>query len=127
MKEIFKRMFNPEDKNMIPDDQSAIDYLLLKGGLQVAGVDSKTGEFLYAFTPKIKDIMPELYHEHINGVNAEIMNLWEKGFLDIDFFSDNPIVNLSDKAFDISEVSKLDEKEQWSINEIKRLIKSTEL
>jgi hypothetical protein len=82
---------------------------------------------LYVFTPKIKEIMPELYHEHINHVNNEIMGLWEKGFVNIDLMSENPIVTLTEKALDTVEVSKLDAKDQWSIEEIKRLLKHREL
>jgi len=127
MKKIFKMIFDPDNKDKIPDDQTAIDYLLLKGGLQVAGVDSKTGEFLYTFTPKIKEIMPELYHEHLNHVNNEIMALWEKGFVDIDLMSENPIVTLTPKALDPKEISRLSPSDQWSIEEIKRLLKNKEL
>ena len=120
-------IFDPENKDAIPDDQNAIEYLLLKGGLQVAGIDSKTGEFLYAFTPKIKEIMPELYDEHMNHVNNEIMGLWQKGFVDIDLMSDNPIVTLTTKAFDPNEIAALSPSDQWSIEEIKRLLKRREL
>jgi hypothetical protein len=120
-------MFDPENKDRIPDDQTAVDFLLLNGGLQVAGIDEKTGEFLYTFTPKIKEIMPELYHEHMNHVNEELMGLWEKGFINIDLMSENPIVTLAPKAFDKEEVYKLSKEDQWSIEEIKRLLKSQEL
>ena len=116
-------IFDPENKDAIPDDQTAIDYLLLQGGLQVAGIDSKTGEFLYVFTPKIKEIMPDLYHEHMNHVNKEIMALWEKGFVNVDFLSDNPIVTLSDKAFIASDVATLSKDHQWALEEMKRLMK----
>ena len=112
---------------MIPEDQNAIDYLLLNGGLQVAGIDSSSGEFLYTFTPKIKEIMPELYHEHMNHVNGELMGLWEKGFINIDLMSENPIVTLTQKALDHNEIAKLSKEDQWSIQEIKRLLKSQEL
>jgi len=127
MRKFFKMMFDPENKDAIPDDQNAIEYLLLKGGLQVAGIDSKTGEFLYAFTPKIKEIMPELYHEHMNHVNGELMGLWEKGFINIDLMSENPIVTLTQKALDHNEIAKLSKEDQWQIEEIKRLLKSQEL
>ena len=127
MRKIFKRMFNPEDKNKIPDDQSVIDYLLLNDALQVAGVDSSTGEFLYTFTPKLKEIMPELYNEHLNHVNSELMRLWEKGFINMDLMSENPVVTLSNKALDDNEVAKLSKEDQWSIKEIKRLLKAQEL
>ena len=127
MKKLFKRIFDPDGKNMIPEEQNAIEYLLLNGGLQVAGIDAKTGEFLYTFTPKIKELMPELYHEHMNHVNNELMGLWEKGFINIDLMSENPIVTLTQKALDPQEVTKLSKEDQWSIEEIKRLLKSQEL
>jgi len=127
MRKIFKMMFDPENKDRIPDEQTAIDYLLLNGGLQVAGIDKNTGDFLYSFTPKIQEIMPELYHEHLNDVNNKLMGLWEKGFLDIDLMSDTPIVRLASKAFDSEQVSTLSKEDQWSIEEIKRLLKSQEL
>lgn len=123
MKKIFKMIFNPDGKNMIPEDQDAIDYLILNKALEVAGVDSKTGELLYSFTPKIKELMPELYKEHLNHVNQEIMILWEKGFVDIDFMSDNPIVTLSAKAFDNSEIDGLSNDHKWALEEMKRLMK----
>jgi 2-iminoacetate synthase ThiH len=71
--------------------------------------------------------MPELYHEHMNHVNNEMMGLWEKGFINIDLMSDNPIVTLTQKALDPQEVAKLSKEDQWSIEEIKRLLKSQEL
>jgi hypothetical protein len=127
MKKLFKRIFNPDGKNMIPKDQNAIEYLLLQGALQVAGINSKTGEFLYAFTPKIKEIMPQLYHEHINDINAEVMKLWEKGFVNIDLMSENPIITLTKKSLSLEEVANLDDRSQWSLEEIKRLLKKREV
>ena len=123
MKKLFKMIFNPDGKNMIPEDQDAIDYLILNKGLEVVGVDSKTGELLYSFTPKIKELMPDLYDAHINHVNKEIMALWEKGFVNVDFLSDNPIVTLSDKAFIASDVATLSPEHQWALEEMKRLMK----
>jgi hypothetical protein len=123
MKKLFKMIFNPDGKNMIPEDQDAIDYLILNKGLEVVGVDSKTGELLYSFTPKIKELMPDLYDAHINHVNKEIMALWEKGFVIVDFLSDNPIVTLSDKAFIASDVATLSKDHQWALEEMKRLMK----
>jgi hypothetical protein len=123
MKKIFKMIFNPDGKNMIPEDQDAIDYLLLNGGLEVVGLDSDNGEFLYAFTPKIKELMPELYEEHINDVNKNVLKLWEMGYLEIDFMQKDPVITLSAKSFDLAQVSKLSKDDQWHINEIKRLLK----
>lgn len=123
MKKLFKRIFNPDGKNMIPEDQDAIDYLILNKGLEVAGVDSNTGELLYSFTPKIKELMPDLYDAHINHVNQEIMALWEMGFVDVDLMSDNPIVTLTAKAFDNKELEGLSAEHKWGLEEMKRLMK----
>lgn len=109
------------------DNNETVDYLIMNGAIEVAGIDSETGQFLYSFTPKIKEIMPDLYHQHLNHVNGELMRLWEKGFIDIDFFSPEPIVTVTDKAFDKEALSSLSKDDQWSIDEIKRLMKRPEL
>lgn len=122
MKKIFKKMFNPDGKNMIPKDQDIIAFLVLNGGLEVAGVDSETGELLYCFTEKIKDIMPELYKDHLQNVNSELMRLWEKGYVNIDILSDtDPVITLTPLAFDQDALKKLSKQDRWSIEEIKRL------
>lgn len=108
-------------------NQEIIDDLILSGALQVSGVDSETGEFLYQFTPKLKEIHPALYDEHVTHVNGELMRLWEKGFLDINIADENPIVKLTEKAFNEDELSKLPKEDRWGIEEIKRLLKSQEL
>jgi len=121
MKKLFKRIFNPDGKNMTSDENEIIEKLILDGGLEVAGIDSEDGSLLYSFTPKIKELMPELYHDHMNSVNAEILSLWERGYVDIDFLSKDPVVTLASKSFNDIEMSKLNKREKWSIEELKRL------
>lgn len=104
-----------------------IDDLILNGSLEVVGIDQETGQMLYSFTPKIKEISPELYTEHINHVNTEIMKLWEKGFLDIDLLAEEPIVTITQKAFDNEALKDLSKNDKWSLDEIKRLMKRPEL
>ena len=104
------------------NEDDLIDNLILLGALEVAGVDDKNGQFLYSITPKMKEVMPDLYHEHMNHVNSGIMRLWEKGFVDIDFDSESPVVKLSPKAHNLGEVSKLNRDDQWALEEIKRLL-----
>lgn len=108
-------------------EQALIDKLILSGAVEVAGIDSDTGDFLYQFTPKLKDVSPELYNEHVNHVNGELMRLWEKGFLDINISEDNPIVKLTALAFDQEKLAALSKEDRWGIEEIKRLLKSQEL
>jgi len=47
--------------------------------------------------------------------------LWERGYVDIDLLSKDPIVTLASKSFDEAEISKLNKREKWSIEELKRL------
>ena len=65
MKKLFKRIFNPDGKNMSSDENEMIEKLILDGALEVAGVDSEDGSLLYSFTPKIQQVMPELYNDHL--------------------------------------------------------------
>lgn len=108
---------------MIPEEQNAIEFLILSKALEVSGVDQESGEILYAFTPKIKEVMPKLYEEHIKHVNSEVMRLWEKGFLNIDFFAEEPIVTLAAKSFDTEEIDRLSKEDRWVVEEMKRLMK----
>lgn len=113
---------------MFEDEQISkiIDHLILEGGLEIAGVDSESGEILYSFTPKVKDIMPELYHDHLNFVNDELMALWEKGYVDIDLLMDDPIISLNKKSYDPKQTQDLSKQEKWSLQELKRAIDKNE-
>jgi hypothetical protein len=106
---------------MDPIDET-IEALILSGAIEISGIDSKTNQPLYSFNQKIKEIMPELYYEHLNEVNRDIMKLWEQGFLDIDMLSEDPLVTLTDKAFNDDEIEKISREDQISLNEIKRLL-----
>jgi len=109
---------------MFDDDAigQIIDDLILDGGLEVAGVDPETGEMLYLFTPKIKELMPELYHDHLNFVNDELMALWEKGYVNIELLEDDPLISLTSKSNDPGEMAKLSKQEKWSLQELRRAI-----
>jgi hypothetical protein len=104
------------------EEDAFIDDLILAGALEIAGIDDRNGEFLYSITNKMKDLMPDLYEEHINHINEEIMKLWEKGFVNVDMMQSDPIVTVTRKAYDVVEVSKLSKDEIWSLEEIKRMM-----
>ena len=113
---------------MFDDDaiSKIIDELILEGGLEVAGIDPDSGDILYSFTPKVKDLMPDLYDEHLNFINDELMILWEKGYVDIDFLKDDPLISLNEKSYDSEEIKKLSKQEKWSLQELKRVINHEE-
>ena len=106
------------------NEDELIKNLILEGALEVAGVDSENGEFLYTITPKMQETMPDMYEDHLTQVNKDILNLWEKGYLNIDFFLPDPVVTISAKGLDKDEVSKLTKPEIWAFEEIKRLLKN---
>jgi hypothetical protein len=99
-----------------------IEDLILSGALEVAGMDMDTGDMLYNFTDKLKEINPDLYEDMSNYISTETMALWVEGFLDINITEKNPMVRLTDKAFDDSEVSKLSKEKQYTLKEIIRII-----
>lgn len=102
--------------------QDKIEELMLEGVLEVAGIDIDTGEPLYNFTSKLKEYDQDLYHIHNNYFFQDLTKLWEKGFVDIDFLQDDPVVTMTEKAWDNKEISKLNKEEKHSIDEIKRII-----
>ena len=108
---------------MNSEDQT-IEELILKGGLETVGVDQETGELLYSFTPKIQKLMPDLYKEHINEVNAGVMNLWENGFVNVDLLSNDPKITLTEKAFDKDSLESLSKSQRWNLLELIRLLNS---
>jgi hypothetical protein len=104
------------------NEDELIKNLILEGALEVAGLDAETGEFLYAVTSKMKEIMPDMYEDHLKTVNRDLLNLWEKGYVNIDFFLPDPVVTISEKGIDKAEISKLTKPEIWALEEVKRLL-----
>lgn len=105
------------------DETSEImDFLLSMGAIKTEGIDQETGEKLYRFTDSIKEIYPELYSSYINDVNSVVMRLWEKGYLDVDLLSDNPLINLSKSFIENPKIDGLDHEEQKYLLEIVRIL-----
>lgn len=107
---------------MSSEEDKIINGLILDGALEVSATDEETGELLYSFTSKIKEVMPDLYEEHVNAVNSEVMKLWEKGFVNLDLLIKDPVITLTPKALDAKEVETLSRQERWSLLEIIRLL-----
>jgi hypothetical protein len=104
------------------NEDELIKNLILEGALEVAGVDSETNELLYNITPKMQEVMPDMYEDHITQVNKDLLNLWEKGYVNIDFLLADPVVTISEKGLDKAEISKLTKQEVWALEEVKRLL-----
>jgi hypothetical protein len=84
--------------------EPSIEELVLSGVVEVSGIDSKSGEFVYSFTNDINDVVPEFMHKRLNFVKNEVDFFLELGFLEMNNpKSRNPILFLTDKAFDEEE------------------------
>jgi hypothetical protein len=105
-----------------PEESDIIDNLILSGALEPCGIDIESGEMLYNFTDKLKQVDPLLHDEFQRYFTSETMALWEHGFIEMDVTLDHPIVSLTQKAFDSSEVLKLDKNHQYTLKEIIRII-----
>jgi energy-converting hydrogenase Eha subunit G len=99
-----------------------IEELILSGALEVSGIDIDTGEMLYNFTDKLRDINPELFKDMSDYISRETMALWVDGFLDIDVTEKNPLVTLTEKAFDEKEIKKLSKEKEYTLREIIRIV-----
>ena len=97
-----------------------IEDLILSGALEPAGIDPESGEMLYNFTDKLKDVSPVLHREVNNAFNAHVMKLWELGMVSMDITDKNPLVQLTEKSFEPDLISQLNDEELYTLREIKR-------
>jgi hypothetical protein len=84
-----------------------LEYLILNGYVEVAGIDEEGGEFLYSFTENAKSEIPGLKEQISEEFYKVIVYLWEQGFLDMDISSENPLVRITPKALEKTEVDLL--------------------
>jgi hypothetical protein len=102
--------------------EPSMEELILSGVVEVAGVDAATGEFLYNFTPKLRELMPEMYNERMEFIQNEVTFFLEEGFLEADGIgAKNPTIYLTEKSFDNEEIAQLSKDKQESLREIKRM------
>lgn len=100
------------------DMDSVIEDLMIQGAIQVTGIDSETGEFLYTFTEKLAEINPKIYKAMVDDFQMSIMRLWEAGFLSMDITAKNPLVRATEKVFDTNAISKLSRNDQITLEDI---------
>jgi hypothetical protein len=108
------------------DEFDIVDKLVLDGGLEFAGIDSQTGEALYKTTDKLKQIDPKLNNEISNYFSETTLNLWQKGFIEMDVTLEDPLVRLGSKSFDLDKVQELEKDERVIIQEIIRVLSGKE-
>jgi hypothetical protein len=101
-------------------EPSDFDKLVLSGVVEPAALDPDTGEMLYTFNKDLEKINPELHKLVLDNFISSAMKLWELGFINMDVTSNNPMVSLTSRAFNETNINELDEDMQFSLKEIKR-------
>jgi hypothetical protein len=103
---------------MISSEDDAFNELFFSGAIEICGIDERSGEMLFRFTEKLKDIDPNLYNKMTDLFHRELMGLWEKGFISMDVTQQNPIVSLTKKAFSAIEAENLTIEERLHLEDI---------
>jgi hypothetical protein len=109
---------------MSDENEEMMLNLLDTGAAEIAGVDPNTGEILYTFTNKLKEVDPKLYKAINEAFYKDLMSLWEKGYISMDITQENPLVSLTQKAIDETAIGNLSKEEKSYLEElIKKLSK----
>lgn len=66
------------------EEEMQLEHYLEIGAISLAGMD-ENGEIIYAIEDKAKEIAPELWEAHIRYVDESLMQLYEKGLLQVEY------------------------------------------
>lgn len=95
-----------------------LDKLILDGSVEVAGIDIESGNFVYNFTPQLKENNPELFDSVMSVFYSIVMQLWERGYVDVDLEDEDPMVTLTAKGESLEAVEDLDKMQREVLNSI---------
>jgi hypothetical protein len=102
------------------DSEKMIDLLILSGALEPSGVHEETGELLFSFTEKLEEVSPEIFKKLTDSFQLEILDLWEKGFVEVDITAESPMVSLTEKSLDPEARSELAEYQEATLESVIR-------
>lgn len=105
------------------DKDKFLEDLILSGAIEFAGIDLETGEMLYNFTDKLKDVNPQMYESSMTAFYHEMRELWAMGFIKMDITEENPLVTITEKALDDDAVAALPADLGHTIRYIKNILK----
>jgi hypothetical protein len=103
-----------------PDEY--IEKLILAGAVEVSGITAD-GEFTYSFTDKIKEVDAKLQERIDSMFIAEINELWELGFLNMNITESNPVVTLTERAMIEKERLSLEKRLQETLEYVMSILK----
>ena len=80
------------------DSEDKMEHYLSIGAIELSGVD-EDGEFIFNITDKAKVIAPELWKAHEDHVNESLVQLYEKGLINVTYNDDlEAIIEMSDEG-----------------------------
>ena len=56
-----------------------VEHLILQNAVEIAGIDSNTGEMLYYITDKLKTVNPKLYRQLKGDFERHMFEMIDKG------------------------------------------------
>jgi hypothetical protein len=65
-------------------DEDMLQYYIELGVINVSGMD-ENGEFIFTIDESAKEIAPELWKAHTDFIDATLIDLFEKGLLDVEY------------------------------------------
>lgn len=99
-------------------EEELVQYLLSIGALEYVFTD-EDGDPIYRLTPEAKDLVPELYEEHMKDFNSIVFSLWSKNLIDVVFDDDGePLVGINENTTDSEMTKDLDRVEKEALQEI---------
>jgi hypothetical protein len=79
-------------------DEELIEYLVSIGALEYVFTDDEGG-YIYRLTPDAKELVPDLYEDHVKDFNSSVFSLWNYGLIDIVFDDDGePLISLNENT-----------------------------
>jgi hypothetical protein len=103
--------------------EKLIDRFILLGLIDIVGVDSVTGEFLYQISPELNEMFPQIQNYMADQFLSEILSLWVKGFVAMDIAEESPNVSLTKLAFDEEKIAELTIEERNALFMIMSIMK----
>lgn len=75
------------------------EEMLLKGVFRVRGMDEESGEFEYELDlERLKEVDLDLYNLHQQEVDSSVMELFQRGIIDLEFTEDGVVGRLTEKG-----------------------------
>lgn len=66
------------------DYDSRLSHYIEIGAISIEGVDPN-GELILSVTDKAKELAPDLWKAHIEYVDKQLINLYEKGLIEVEY------------------------------------------